>query len=74
MNDNCQGKYVLAVALQGRVPCKVKGKIIKGDLMISAGNGYAESSQNPLLGSLIGKALEDFDGEEGVIEVLVGLG
>ena len=42
--------------------------------MISAGNGYAESSQNPLLGSLIGKALEDFDGEEGIIEVLVGLG
>ena len=74
MNDNCQGNYVLAVALQGRVPCKVKGKIVKGDLMISAGNGYAESSQNPLLGSLIGKALEDFDGEEGIIEVLVGLG
>jgi len=74
MNDKCQGKYVLAVALQGRVPCKVKGKISKGDLMISAGNGYAESSQNPLLGSLIGKSLEDFDGEAGVIEVLVGLG
>jgi len=74
MNDKCQGKYVLAVALQGRVPCKVKGKISKGDLMISAGNGYAESNQNPLLGSLIGKSLEDFDGEEGVIEVLVGLG
>jgi len=72
MNTELQGENVVALALQGRVPCKVRGKISKGDLMISAGGGYARPTHDPKIGTIIGKALEDFDGVEGVIEVVVG--
>lgn len=61
-----------AVALQGRVPTKVIGPVRKGDMMVSAGNGAARADSNPKIGSVIGKALENFDGLEGVIEVVVG--
>jgi hypothetical protein len=40
--------------------------------MVSAGNGMARAEENPKMGSVIGKALEDFDGPEGIIEVVVG--
>ena len=72
MNSNCQGTYVAAVALQGRTPCKVRGYIRKGDMLISGGNGFARTTQTPQMGTVIGKALGDFDGVEGVIEVAVG--
>jgi hypothetical protein len=72
MNSNCQGTYVAAVALQGRTPCKVRGSIRKGDMLISGGNGFARTVQTPQMGTVIGKALGDFDGQEGVIEVAVG--
>jgi hypothetical protein len=71
MNSTCPG-LLTAVALQGRVPCKVRGKISKGDMLISGGNGFARPNQFPAMGTVIGKALEDFDGYEGVIEVAVG--
>jgi hypothetical protein len=71
MNSNCQGVAV-AIALQGRVPTKVRGTIRKGDMMVSAGNGFARPWNNPQMGTVIGKALEDFDGVEGIIEVAVG--
>jgi hypothetical protein len=71
MNANCQGVAV-AIALQGRVPTKVRGTIYKGDMMISAGNGYARPAVSPFMGTVIGKALENFDGIEGIIEVAVG--
>ena len=61
------------VALAGRVPCKVTGTIKKGDLLHSsamAGHAMAGEFKG---GAMIGKALEDFDGESGVIEVLVNL-
>ena len=61
-----------AIALQGRVPTKVRGKVRKGDMMVSAGNGFARAEANPTVGSVIGKSLENFDGETGVIEVAVG--
>ena len=60
------------VALSGRVPCKVMGPIAKGDLLVSAMNGHAKASAF-VGGAVIGKALENFDGESGVIEVLVNL-
>ncbi len=70
MNSSADG---VAVALMGRVPCKVTGSIAKGDILVSAGNGMARaSSPNPAMGSVIGKALEDHEGGEGVIEVVVG--
>jgi hypothetical protein len=72
MNSNCQGTYVAAVALQGRTPCKVRGRVRKGDMLISGGNGFARTTQTPQMGTVIGKALGDFDGVEGVIEVAVG--
>ena len=72
MNSKCQGTYVAAVALQGRTPCKVRGHVRKGDMLISGGNGFARTTQTPQIGTVIGKALGDFDGVEGVIEVAVG--
>ena len=63
----------MVLALVGRVPCKVKGVVKKGDLLVSAGNGFARSSTMPAMGTVIGKALEDNpSGEETVIEVVVG--
>ena len=72
MNSGLESNHVSIVALQGRVPTKVTGKVSKGDLMVSAGNGHARAEQDPKLGAVIGKALEDFDGNAGVIEVVVG--
>ena len=72
MNSGLQGDYVVAVALTGRVPVKVTGQVRKGDMMVAAGNGYAKAEANPTIGSVIGKALADFDGTDGIIEVVVG--
>jgi hypothetical protein len=71
MNAKCLG-IAVAIALQGRVPTKVRGTVRKGDMMVSAGNGFARPWNNPAMGTVIGKALENFDGIEGVIEVAVG--
>ena len=72
MNSKLTGGNVVALALQGRVPCKVRGKICKGDMLVSGGNGYARPTIDPKIGTIIGKALEDFDGIDGIIEVVVG--
>jgi hypothetical protein len=73
MNGMIQCDHPTVIALQGRVPCRVKGKVRKGDMMISAGNGYAKAATSePKMGTVIGKALANFDGEEGVIEVVIG--
>lgn len=73
MNEGLKGTRV-CLALVGRVPCKVVGRVKKGDLLTtSATAGYAVRATDPKLGSIIGKALEDKDyGEAGVIEVAVG--
>jgi hypothetical protein len=75
MNDTVSkiGELRAPVALQGRVPCKVIGTVTKGDMMVSAGDGLARAEISPVLGSIIGKALEDKHTLEiGVIEVVVG--
>jgi hypothetical protein len=72
MNGSLQGRNVVPLALQGRVPCKVIGPVQKGDLMISAGFGYARANNDAATGQVIGKALADFTGAKGVIEVVVG--
>jgi hypothetical protein len=41
-------------------------------MMVSAGNGHAQACATPTLGTVIGKAIEDFDGESGTIEIVVG--
>lgn len=72
MNSHQEGEFIIALALQGKVPCKVAGVISKGDLLISGGHGYAIAAIDPKIGTVIGKALEDFHGEYGVINVVVG--
>ena len=73
MNGQLEGTRAL-IALQGRVRCKVVGRVQKGDLLTtSATPGYAAKALNPQVGTLIGKALENKDTlEAGVIEVAVG--
>jgi hypothetical protein len=73
MNEKCKG-IKLAVALQGRVPCRVVGSIKKGDLLIvSMVSGVAMASSDPKAGSIIGKALGDYESSRvGLLEVLVG--
>jgi hypothetical protein len=72
MNAGLEADYVATVALTGRVPTRVTGTVRKGDLMVSAGNGLARAEQDPRVGTVIGKALENHEGTEGVIEVVVG--
>jgi hypothetical protein len=72
MNSDIDTQFPAAVALQGRVPVKVVGTIRKGDIMVSAGNGEAMACSQPVMGSVIGKSLENFDGAHGIIEVAVG--
>jgi hypothetical protein len=72
MNATLESAHVAAVALTGRVPTRVTGTVRKGDLMVSAGNGAAKADNNARNGAVIGKALENFDGAEGTIEVVVG--
>jgi hypothetical protein len=73
MNHEQTGIKV-CLALAGRVPCKVIGRVKKGDMLTtSATPGYAVKALNPVLGAVLGKALEDKDyGEAGVIQVAVG--
>jgi hypothetical protein len=72
MNSMLDTKHVAALALTGRVPTRVTGPVRKGDMMVSAGNGQACASAVPALGSVIGKALVNFDGSQGIIEIVVG--
>ena len=72
MNSTLESEFVAAVALTGRVPTSVVGTVRKGDMMVSAGNGAARACATPAIGSVIGKALENFNGESGVIEIVVG--
>ena len=72
MNTGLEGANVVAVALNGRVPCQVQGTVRKGDLMVSAGNGRARAEADPKVGSVIGKALANSEGDA-VIEVVVGV-
>jgi hypothetical protein len=72
MNSMLDAEHVAVLALTGRVPTRVTGPVRKGDMMVSAGNGQACASAVPALGSVIGKALENFDGSQGIIEIVVG--
>ena len=72
MNAGLEAEHVAIVALTGRVPCRVTGTVRKGDLMVSAGYGLARAEADPHVGTVIGKALENHEGAESVIEVVVG--
>jgi len=76
MNSIQIGEYVLPVALTGRVPCRVIGKINKGDRLVSSNIlGVAQALDIMLYqpGVIIGKAIEPYDSDKiGIIEVSVG--
>jgi hypothetical protein len=74
MNAGVVGKHVVTVALIGRVPVSITGTVRKGDLMVSAGDGTAKAVTiaSPKVGTIIGKSLEDFDGDKGTIEIVIG--
>ena len=74
MNSEAEG---LPVALQGRVPVKVIGKIKKGQRLVSSdvpGLAWAVDDMEYDVRSIIGRSLEDKDdGNEGIVEVVVGV-
>jgi hypothetical protein len=74
MNRGLEGEHVVAVALLGRVPCRVIGTINKGDLLMSSDfPGVACKLENYTPGCVIGKALESYSNNtEGTIEIMVG--
>jgi len=72
MNSGLDKPHAMPVALLGRTPCLVRGVVRRGQMMVSAGGGRARAETNPAMGTVIGKALENFDGAEGTIEILVG--
>ena len=77
MNDQeNQSNLMLPVALQGKVPTKVRGPVNKGDLLVASGEcGVAKRLDDNLYkpGCVIGKSLEDYeDYEIKVIEVVIG--
>jgi hypothetical protein len=73
MNTGLVANHVVTIALCGRVPCQVEGLVKKGDLLVSAGNGRARTETAPAPGTIIGKAVQSFTGDTGVIEVAVGI-
>jgi hypothetical protein len=74
MNVGIKDTRAACIALQGRVPVKVLGRIRKGDMLTTADQpGYATKAIDPKLGTIIGKALQDKDYvEAGIVEVAVG--
>ena len=66
----------VAIALVGRVPCKVTGTIVKGDMLIvSETPGVLTSAEVPKPGSIVAKAMGYYNSNEvGVIEVMVTRG
>jgi hypothetical protein len=72
MNAGIFAEFPTQVALTGRVPCRVVGTVTKGAMMVSAGNGAARAESTPAMGTVIGKALEAFNGDVGTIEIVVG--
>ena len=74
MNKDAEG---LPVALQGRVPVKVLGKVKKGDRLCSSdepGVAWVVSEGEYDVRAVIGRSLEDKeDGGLGIIEVVIGI-
>lgn len=63
------------VALSGTVPCRAtteNGPIYPGDLLTSSSKpGYAMKANPPVIGSIIGKAMEPLEEGEGEILIFV---
>jgi hypothetical protein len=76
MNADLTGDYVINLALTGRVPCRVVGKIEKGDRLVSSnmpGVAMTMVTSEYLPGSIVGKALEEYNSDQiGIITIAVG--
>ena len=76
MNSAMDVPHKAPVALTGRVPCYVMGKISKGDRLVASdisGVATVLNMDQYQPGCIIGKALEDYDSQDiGRIEVAVG--
>jgi hypothetical protein len=62
------------VAMTGRVPVNVVGQVLKGDRLVSAGNGQARSAKagEATAFNVIGRALRDkLDTGAGTVEAIV---
>ena len=74
MYGACPG-FKNQIALQGRVPCKVVGKIKKGDILVTSKiPGVAMAATGEVkAGTSVGKALQEYNSDHiGTIEVAVG--
>ena len=72
MNSEATGQ---PVALQGKVPCKVVGQVSKGDMLVTHSQhpGVARKGTNPSMGTVIGKALEEYNSTDiGTINIVAG--
>ena len=73
MNSTTEG---VALALQGRVPCKVVGPINRGELVVTSdvpGTAQRLNDDSYLPGQVIGKALETIEDDSvQTIEIVVG--
>ena len=76
MNAALTGNHVVAVALVGRVPCRVVGTIVKGDRLVASTTPGVATTLDPAQyqpACIVGKALEAYNSETvGTIEVAVG--
>jgi hypothetical protein len=72
MNSGIVADHPITLALTGRVPVKVHGPVAKGDLMVTGPNGHAVANNMARAGTILGKALQNFEGGSGIIEVVVG--
>ena len=64
------------IAISGRVPVKVKGRVRKGQRLVSAGNGIARAADSSEITpfNVIGRALEDkLDSGQGQVLAVVKL-
>lgn len=68
------GTTVVELALQGRVPCNVIGKVKAGDIIVtSETQGYGMVNNKAKAGTIIGKAISSKNNKKpGIVEVLVG--
>lgn len=73
---NSDLKDSVAIALVGRVPCKVTGNITRGSLLVvSHIPGVLTTSLFPTPGTIVAKAMENYNSPDvGVIEVMVTRG
>ena len=68
-----QKRKYAPIGLAGRVPVKVVGKVKAGDLLTSSDiPGVACAAGNVVPGTIVGKALENYDGDGvGLVEMFI---